>query len=61
MAEHILPRVGWGDVVGAAAQLIPERGIAKLTLSDLAEALEADESAVPYWFQDAGQVLVAAR
>ena len=26
MAEHILPRVGWGDVVGVAAQLIPERG-----------------------------------
>ena len=47
VAEPILPRVGWGDVVGAAAQLIPERGIAKLTLSDIAEALEADEAAVP--------------
>jgi AcrR family transcriptional regulator len=59
VAEHILPRIGWGDVLGAAAQLIPERGIAKLTLSDIAEALEAEESAVLYWFQDAGQVLVA--
>jgi len=59
MAEHALPRVGWGDVVGMAARLMPERGIAKLTLGDLAEALKTDESAVTYWFQDAGQVLVA--
>jgi AcrR family transcriptional regulator len=59
VAEHILPKIGWGDVVGAAAQLIPKRGIAKLSLSDLAEALEAEESAVLYWFQDAGEVLVA--
>ena len=59
MAEQALPRVGWGDVVGMAARLIPERGIAKLTLGDIAEALKTDESAVTYWFQDAGQVLVA--
>jgi AcrR family transcriptional regulator len=57
--EHALPRIGWGDVVGIAAQLIPERGIAKVTLRDLAEALDTEESAVRYWFQDAGHVLVA--
>ncbi|MDX6587015.1 MAG: hypothetical protein QOI31_1488 [Solirubrobacterales bacterium] len=59
MAEHALPRVNWADVVGVAGQLIPERGIAKLTLGDLADALKTDEAAVKYWFQDAGQVLIA--
>ena len=59
MTDQRLPRAGWGDVVGAAAVLIPDRGIANLTLSDLAEALKTEESAVRYWFQDAGQVLIA--
>jgi AcrR family transcriptional regulator len=59
MLEQSLPRVGWQDVVGAAAQLIPKRGIANLTLADLAETLKTKESAVMYWFQDAGQVLIA--
>jgi AcrR family transcriptional regulator len=59
MAEQTLPRVNWADVVGVGARLIPERGIAKLTLADIAKALKTDEAAVTYWFQDAGQVLVA--
>lgn len=59
MAEQSLPRVGWQDVVGAAAQLIPKRGIKNLSLTDLAVALKTQESAVMYWFQDAGQVLIA--
>ncbi len=59
MAEQTLPRVNWADVVGVAGRLIPVRGIAKLTLADIAEALKTDESAVKYWFQDAGEVLVA--
>jgi len=58
MAES-LPRVGWQDVVGAAARLIPKRGIANLTLADLAEALSTEEAAVKYWFQDASQVVIA--
>jgi AcrR family transcriptional regulator len=59
MAENNLPRVGWIDVVNMAAQTIPERGIANLTLADLAESLNADVSQVTYWFQDPGQVLIA--
>ena len=59
MAENHLPRVGWIDVVNMAAQTIPERGIANLTLADLAESLNADVSQVTYWFQDPGQVLIA--
>jgi len=59
MTDQRLPGAGWGDVVAAAAVLIPERGIANVTLSDLAEALKTEESAVRYWFQDAGQVLIA--
>jgi TetR/AcrR family transcriptional repressor of nem operon len=59
MAEHALPKVGWGEVVGVAAQVISERGLTNLTLADLADQLEVDESAVTYWFQDPGQVLVA--
>jgi AcrR family transcriptional regulator len=59
MADQVLPRVGWHDVVGAAGQLIPKQGIANLTLEDLAARLNAEEFAVKYWFQDASQVLVA--
>lgn len=59
VSEHHLPKVGWGDVVGIAAQAIPERGIVNVTLADVAEALDTDISAVTYWFQDPGQVLVA--
>jgi AcrR family transcriptional regulator len=59
MTEHALPRTNWADVVGVAGRLIPERGIANLTLKDLADALKTDESAVAYWFQDPGQVLIA--
>ena len=58
MAERSLPRVGWGDVVGVAAQAITERGIANLTLADLAASLKVDVPAVTYWFQDPGQLLV---
>ena len=59
MADRQLPRVGWGDVVAVASQAIPERGLANVTLGDLAGALGVDESAVTYWFQDPGQALVA--
>ena len=59
MAERPLPRVNWGDVVATAARMISEEGLAKLSLAGLAAELEADESAVTYWFQDPGQVLVA--
>jgi AcrR family transcriptional regulator len=59
MADQPLPRVNWGDVVGVAARMISEHGLAKLKLADLAARLKADESAVTYWFQDSGQVLVA--
>lgn len=59
MTESHLPRVGWSDVVNMAAQTIPERGIANLTLADLAQSLNADVSQVTYWFQDPGQVLIA--
>jgi len=59
MADRPLPRVNWGDVVGVAARMITEEGLANLSLADLAAALKADESAVTYWFQDPGQVLVA--
>ena len=59
MADQPLPRVNWGDVVGAAARMISEQGLANLKLADLAARLKADESAVTYWFQDSGQVLVA--
>jgi AcrR family transcriptional regulator len=59
MSERPLPRVNWGDVVAAAARMISEDGLANLRLADLAAELKADESAVTYWFQDLGQVLVA--
>jgi AcrR family transcriptional regulator len=59
MADQPLPRVNWGDVVGVAARMISEHGLANLQLADLAARLKADESAVTYWFQDSGQVLVA--
>jgi len=59
MADQPLPRVNWGDVVGVAARMISENGLANLKLADLAARLKADESAVTYWFQDSGQVLVA--
>jgi AcrR family transcriptional regulator len=59
MADQPLPRVNWGDVVGVAARMISEHGLANLKLADLAARLKADESAVTYWFQDSGQVLVA--
>ena len=59
MADQPLPRVNWGDVVGVAARMISEQGLANLKLADLAARLKADESAVTYWFQDSGQVLVA--
>ncbi len=59
MAEHALPDVNWGTIVGAGAEAIRRRGINDLTLADLATALDVDESAVSYWFADPGQVLVA--
>ena len=59
MADQPLPRVNWGDVVGVAARMISEHGLASLQLADLAARLKADESAVTYWFQDSGQVLIA--
>jgi AcrR family transcriptional regulator len=46
-------------VVGVAARLLPKRGIAQLTLAEIAGELNTDESAVAYWFQDPGQLLVA--
>ncbi|MDQ2676477.1 MAG: TetR family transcriptional regulator C-terminal domain-containing protein [Actinomycetota bacterium] len=59
MTERSLPRVNWADVVAIAGRLLPERGIANLTLTDLAEELRADDFAVRYWFQEPGQVLIA--
>lgn len=59
MAEQALPRVNWADVVAVAGRLLPKRGIAQLTLTEIAEELHTDEAAVSYWFQDAGQVLIA--
>ena len=59
MTERALPRINWGDVVGVGARVIPERGIANVRLADLAAALDTDEAAVSYWFEDPGQVLVA--
>ena len=59
MIEPALPRVNWADVVAVAGRLLPEQGIAKLTLAEIAEELNTDEAAVSYWFQDAGQILVA--
>jgi AcrR family transcriptional regulator len=59
MTESRLPAVGWGDVVGAGAYAIQERGIANVTLEDLASQLDVDPAAVSYWFADAGQVLEA--
>lgn len=59
MTDSRLPGVGWGDIVGAGAFAIQERGIANVTLEDLAAELDVDLSAVTYWFADAGQVLEA--
>ena len=59
MSGGRLPTVGWGDVVGAGAYAIQERGIANVTLEDLAAELGAEPAAVSYWFADAGQVLEA--
>ncbi len=36
MADQPLPRVNWGDVVGVAARMISEHGLANLNLADLA-------------------------
>ena len=36
MADQPLPRVNWGDVVGVAARMITEKGLANLSLADLA-------------------------
>lgn len=54
-----LPAVGWGDVVATGAYAIQERGIANVTLEDLALELGVEPSAVSYWFADAAQVLEA--
>jgi AcrR family transcriptional regulator len=51
--------VNWADVVAVAGRLLPKRGIARLTLAEIAQELNTDEAAVSYWFQDAGQILVA--
>lgn len=59
MAEKSLPLVNWADVVAVAGRLLPKRGISKLTLAEIAAELKTDEAAVSYWFQDAGQVLIA--
>jgi AcrR family transcriptional regulator len=59
MAEHRLPRVGFGDLVKTGSELIAERGIARVELSALAERLGVELSEVSYWFAEPGQVLVA--
>jgi len=59
MSNSRLPAVGWGDIVGAGAYAIQQRGIAKVTLEDLASELDVDPAAVTYWFGSIGQVLVA--
>ena len=59
MPDHQLPKVGWGDVVAVGARAIPEQGINRLSLQDVAAELGVEESAVTYWFEDVGQVLVA--
>jgi AcrR family transcriptional regulator len=59
MIEPSLPRVNWADVVAVAGRLLPKRGIARLNLAEIAGELDTDEAAVSYWFQDAGQILVA--
>jgi AcrR family transcriptional regulator len=59
MIEPALPRVNWADVVAVAGRLLPKRGIGKLTLAEIAKELKTDEAAVSYWFQDAGQILIA--
>lgn len=59
MAEHRLPRVGFGNVVMTGSELIAEQGIARLELSALAERLGVELTEVSYWFAEPGQVLVA--
>lgn len=59
MAEHSLPKVGWGAIVGAGAAAVKARGISAMTLEDLAVDLGVNTAAVSYWFADPGQVLVA--
>jgi AcrR family transcriptional regulator len=58
VGDHALFRVGRDAVVGAAARAIPKRGASNLTLAELAEALNVDEAAVTYWFQEPSQVLI---
>jgi len=59
MPEHKLPKIGWGDVVAVGTRAIPEEGIRRLELNDVADELGVEEAAVKYWFEDIGQVLVA--
>lgn len=59
MIEPALPRANWADVVAVAGRLLPKRGIGRLTLAEIAQELKTDEAAVSYWFQDAGQILIA--
>jgi AcrR family transcriptional regulator len=59
MSPRKLPRVGWGGIVMTGAELIAERGIARLELADIAARLEVEPSEVSYWFEQPGEVLVA--
>ena len=60
MSEQSASRGRDGETSSVAgAYAIQERGIANVTLEDLASELDVDPAAVSYWFADAGQVLEA--
>ena len=59
MNEVRLPRVGFGAVVMAGAEIIMERGASGFELADLAERLGVETSEVSYWMGDPTEVLIA--
>jgi AcrR family transcriptional regulator len=52
-------RVGWGTVVTVGSRMIRDKGIVMLDLGELANELAVPPTAVSYWFQEPGQLLVA--
>jgi AcrR family transcriptional regulator len=52
-------RVPWGDVVTLGANEIRDRGIEGLDLEALAGQLDAEPSAVTYWFNDEVELLLS--
>ena len=52
-------RVGWVDVVAAAAAVVRERGVAELTIDELGRRLETEPAQIAYWFTDPRDLLAA--